>query len=332
MSFLVAEASVRLKKNHKLLRISDLISWGKIALLLGKMNRSGMGPCPYEPVMMMKALILQQWHSLSDPELEEALRVRLDFMVFTGFEGEVPDETTLCRFRGKLIELNLLETIFKEINLDLEKQGLKVNPSKGAVVDATIISSAGRPQKQMDAVVIDREEPVTVECHNLQLSSDADARWLKKGDKSYFGYKGFIITDSDKGFIEHVHVTSANVSETRELKAVIEGLQMNCLYGDKGYASLENREHLKNLNIEDGIMHRAFRNKPLTEDEKAKNHAISKKRFVVERCFGTLKRQFKFVRASYYTKAKVQAQMILKAISYNLLKAFHCKKYMARYA
>jgi transposase, IS5 family len=197
--------------------------------------------------MMVKALILQQWHSLSDPELEEALRVRLDFMLFTGFEGEVPDETTLCRFRDKLIELNILETIFKKINSDLEKQGLKANPSRGAVVDATIISSAGRPQKQMDCEIVDRKEPMHVECHNLQFSSDKDARWLKKGDKSYFDYKGFIITDSEKSFIEHVHVTSANASEMKELKAVMEGLEISELYADKGYACKENREHLKKL-------------------------------------------------------------------------------------
>lgn len=52
------------------------------------MGRSGMGPSSYEPITMVKALILQQWHSLSDPELEEALRIRIDFMLFTGIERE----------------------------------------------------------------------------------------------------------------------------------------------------------------------------------------------------------------------------------------------------
>jgi IS5 family transposase len=332
MSFLTIEAKYRLKKDHKLLMIKELIDWDQIALIAGKMGRSGMGPTAYEPLMMIKALILQQWHSLSDPELEEALRVRIDFMLFTGFEGEIPDETTLCRFRGKLIELNLLEAIFKQINKDLENRGLKVNPSKGAVVDATIISSAGRPQKQMDGVVIDRQEPVVVKCQNPQYSSDNDARWLKKGNKSYFGYKGFVVTDSEQGFIEHVHVTPANVSETRELKSVIKGLETNCLYGDKGYASADNRELLKNLQIEDGIMCKAARNRPLTEADKEKNRSISKRRFIVERCFGTLKRQFKFVRASYCSTLKVQGQMILKAIAFNLLKAFHCRYYRAKNA
>ena len=60
---------------------------------------SGYGPQGYPPLSLFKALILQAWHSLSDPGLEEALRVRLDFMTFTGFDMDIPDETTFCRFR-----------------------------------------------------------------------------------------------------------------------------------------------------------------------------------------------------------------------------------------
>ncbi|MEJ1976325.1 MAG: transposase [Acetobacteraceae bacterium] len=45
-----------------------------------------------------------QWYRLSDPELEEALADRLSFRRFVGLslQDRVPDETTLCRFRGML--------------------------------------------------------------------------------------------------------------------------------------------------------------------------------------------------------------------------------------
>ncbi len=39
----------------------------------------------------LKALVLQAWHSLSDAQLEEALRVRLDFMIITDFIEDVPN-------------------------------------------------------------------------------------------------------------------------------------------------------------------------------------------------------------------------------------------------
>ena len=54
---------------------------------------------------MVRALLLQQWYSLSDPELEEALSDRLSFRRFAGLslEEEVPDHSTLSRFRSQLV-------------------------------------------------------------------------------------------------------------------------------------------------------------------------------------------------------------------------------------
>ena len=63
-------------------------------------------------------------------------------MMFTGFElleDKIPDETTLCRFRNRLIEKRLDKKLFKEINFQLESLGLKVKNSSGAILDATII-------------------------------------------------------------------------------------------------------------------------------------------------------------------------------------------------
>lgn len=99
---------------------------------------------------MFKALLLQSWHSLSDPELEEALRVRIDFMLFTGMgiENEVPDETTICRFRNKLVSQELDQELLEEINGQLELQGLKVGKATGAVIDASVIESAARPKSK----------------------------------------------------------------------------------------------------------------------------------------------------------------------------------------
>lgn len=55
---------------------------------------------------MFKLMLLGQWHNLSDPQLEQALKMRVDFMVFTGFEpaaGGMRDATTICRFRNRLV-------------------------------------------------------------------------------------------------------------------------------------------------------------------------------------------------------------------------------------
>jgi IS5 family transposase len=110
MSFLRLEATSRLGKENKLIKLDKIINWEKIGkklkgLYAYEINGEG-GQEPYDSLKMFKAILLGQWYTLSDPALEESLKVRLDFLMFTGLEGEVPDETTLCGLWKKLIETN----------------------------------------------------------------------------------------------------------------------------------------------------------------------------------------------------------------------------------
>ena len=137
--------------------------------------------------------------------------------------------------------------------------------------------------------------------------------------RSYFGYKGFAVADTE-GYIQDVSVESANAPEVSKLEGMLPSIKAETLYADKGYASEDNRKLLKDK-FKDGIMHKAARNRPLTDGQKEANKLISKVRYIIEQDFGTLKRRFDFTRASYMTKQKVETQFRLKAICLNLLKA-----------
>ena len=63
--------------------------------------------------------------------------------------------------------------------------------------------------------------------------------------------------------------------------------------------SKENRQHLKDHQLLDGIMRKAQRNRPLTEAQTKRNRYLSKTRYVVEQSFGTLHRKFRYARAAY---------------------------------
>ena len=329
MSFFTLGAINRVGIENQLVKLNTLIDWSLIAPILKglfkyEINGKG-GQKPYNSLCMFKAILLGQWHNLSDPALEEALRIRLDFILFTGLESpeEVPDETTLCRFRNILIEKGLDESLFQAINRQLENLGLKIEKAHGAVVDATILQSAARPRRTVENPEQDRNEIEKPSCSKMEYSADKDASWLVKGKKFYFGYKGFVIADSEKGYIHKVCVTSANVSECRQLPSLLKEITNKRVYADKGYCSLENREFLKNKSLKDGIMHKATRGKNLKYSQKLFNRQVSKKRFIVEQAFGTLKRLFHFSRASYFSRIKVETQMKFKVICFNLLKAIN---------
>lgn len=107
-SFLSSELSMRLHKDNILVKLSSLLDWQELGVLLKNIHKAGrkhhLGPLEYDPLKMSKAVLLGQWYTLSDPALEESLRVRLDFIFFTGFDSvtSIPDETTLCRFRKEI--------------------------------------------------------------------------------------------------------------------------------------------------------------------------------------------------------------------------------------
>lgn len=315
MDFFMYGAQKRIKKDNYLVRLDRLIQWSAVdkflrGIHLNEENPKG-GPKAYNNLSMFKAMLLGQWHSLSDPALEEALRLRLDFMLFTGFEmaEETPDETTLCRFRNKLVEKGLYVQVFAEINRQLEGHGIKVKEAEAALVDATIISSAARPRKTI-------EEDGTV-----AESADRDARWVTKGKKSYFGYRGYAIADGDKGFIQHISVKPANESEIKQLPNLLKHANGKRLLTDKGFASHGNRRATKEMGIKDGISYKASRNHPLRYSQRLFNKIIARRRFRIEQAFGTLKRRFQMNRASYFGRAKVEAQMYYKAMCLNLTKA-----------
>ncbi len=96
-----------------------------------------------------------------------------------------------------------------------------------------------------------------------------------------------------------------------------EGTLIAC---DKGYASQENRNILNDMKLRDCIMNKAARNRPLTESEILFNQNISKLRYKVERCFGTLKRQYGFHRARYLGIVKTEMEFYLNAFAFNVKK------------
>ncbi|HHK5607582.1 TPA: IS5 family transposase, partial [Neisseria cinerea] len=198
------------------------------------------------------------------------------------------------------------------------EKNLKVEKESAAVIDATIIQTAGGKQRQ--AIEVDDEGQISGQ---TTPSKDSDARWIKKNGLYKLGYKQHTRTD-EEGYIEKLHITPANTYECNHLLPLLEGLPKDTtVYADKGYDSEENRQHLEEHQLLDGIMRKAHRNRPLEEAQTKRNRYLSKTRYVVEQSFGTLTlhRKFRYARAAYFWLIKVSAQSHLKTMCLNLLKA-----------
>ena len=89
---------------------------------------------------MVKILLLQQWYTLSDTLMEEALDDRIPFRRFVGLglEDDTPDYSTISRFRTELANRGLAEKLFHELGRQLEKRGLF---QAGTLMDATLVEA-----------------------------------------------------------------------------------------------------------------------------------------------------------------------------------------------
>ena len=84
-----------------LLKLEQLIDWQPIEHYLNHQRtrylRGHRGRSAYPLLSMFKAVLLGQWHSLSDPELEHNLITRIDFHLFCRFdEMTIPEHNNLA--------------------------------------------------------------------------------------------------------------------------------------------------------------------------------------------------------------------------------------------
>jgi len=318
----------RKHSNTFLDKIHQFIDFREVEKILKKKYKktaSADGRPAYPPLPMFKLLLLQRWYGLSDPGLEEALNDRISFIRFSGFSfvSSLPDYSTICRFRNTLLGLGLYEKLFEEIMGQLESRGLLVRESNGAIIDATIIESSRKPRKVMEIMPEDRKEETT-ETPTATYSDDADATWIKKGKKPYYGYKAHVSVDAKDGYVIGGHVTPANTADTTELERLINESRLpegSSVLADKGYASEKNRTILVEKKLKDGIMYKAARNKPLTLIQIILNKLISSVRYKVERSIGTLKRGYHFFRMRYTGLKKGNMEFLLNAMAFNMKKA-----------
>jgi transposase, IS5 family len=260
----------------------------------------------WPPLMMIKALLLQQWYGLSDPGLEEALSDRLSFRRFVGLgldEGQ-PDHSVISRFRKTLRERGLDKALFEEVERQLEARGLLLK--SGTLMDATVVAAAvkkpGPPSGSRSAL-------------------DVDADWTRKGGKSLFGYKAHVGVDEGSGLIRRAELSSAKVYESEVAEALICGDE-RAVYGDKAYEHKDRRARLKMAGVKDRIMHRSHKYQAgLPPWQARRNKLISPIRSAVERVFGTLKRSYGYSRVRYRGLAANLLQLRMLCIAYNLRRA-----------
>ena len=81
---------------------------------------------------------------------------------------------------------------------------------------------------------------------NKHRQKDTDARWTKKNNKSYFGYKNHIKVDAKSKLIKQYIVRSAEIHDSVEFEnLLVERDKGQQVYADSAYRSKEMEEMIK---------------------------------------------------------------------------------------
>ena len=241
--------------------VHELIDWSRIESLLAGLHSSRRGEKAWPPLMMFKALLLQSWYALSDPALEKQLARDLLFRRFIGLSisESVPDHSTLWRFRQLLEKQHLMTTLLNGINDQLAEQGLYIKAGEVSIIDASVIEAKQcRPHKREDG----------------SSTQDPDADWNVKvasdgRRKSTYGYKAHINVD-EEGLIKALAYTAGNVHDSNHFTTLLKGNE-SAAYADSAYQSEMHTDWLTARGIENRLIKRAYRNRPLSQEDKVFN-------------------------------------------------------------
>lgn len=306
------------RTNATLARLDALVPWQNLVTPIRALpeyakyihDPTRPGQRPIDPIVMVKSMMLQKWFGLSDPQIEEQLKDRISFRRFVALaqDDPTPDETSFVRFRARLREAKLDETIFAAVLAHIEKQGLLVK--QGTVVDATIIEQArGKKTGGKDSD------------GNDLSTRDPEAGFTKKHGRSYHGYKLHAAVDQGSAIITDTITSSASDHDSQYIDALIED-EKRAVFADSAYSDRERRQRLEKRRVLPGICYKRVRGqKELSRWQKKFNKLVAKVRAIGEHPFGWMKKLMNLRRCRYRGLRRNGFDFTLTAAAYNLKRA-----------
>lgn len=242
---------------------------------------------------MLRMYLLQVWFNLSDEGVEDAIYDSYAFRKFMKIdfaEEQVPDATTLLKFRHLLERNHLGEAFFEAIKRVMDESGHIMHG--GTIVDATII-----------------EAPSSTK--NAEKKRDPEMHQVQKGNTWHFGMKCHVGVDAGSGLVHSITATPANTADITEAHKLLRA-DDEFAYGDNGYAGIAKRPEIRNdehLSKIDFRINRRPKSLPklpgdMIDWEREIEHRKSAVRCKVEHVFRIVKNTFHFRKVRYKGLAK----------------------------
>ena len=281
------------EQGDPLLRLSRVIDWEGFRPLLDQILKTDSkgkgGRPPFDYVMMFKVLVLQRYYNLSDDQTEYQILDRMSFMRFLGLglSDKVPDSKTVWHFRERLTKAGGVEQLFAHFGAGLDAAGLLAH--EGSIVDASFVEvPRQRNSREENAEIKSGKTPESwPSTPNKLRQKDVDARWVKKDNVNYYGYKNHVKADAKSKLVTCYAVTPASTHDSQPMPGLLyESDKDQPLHADSAYGGKPLEKVYQVIGLQAHINEKGTPGHPLTDDQKAGNREKSRVRARVEHIFG----------------------------------------------
>jgi transposase, IS5 family len=313
-------------------KLAGRIDWQVFVPVLERALRKeakGPGGRPsYDSLLMFKILILQRYYNVSDEQTQYQITDRLSFQRFLGLrlEDRIPDQKTIWLFRDSLTKSEAIKPLFEAFSAQLEREGLLAH--EGQIVDASFVDAPKqRNTREENETIKSGGIPEDWKLHPAKLhQKDTDARWTKKNNVTYYGYKNHVKVCRESKLITTYDVTDASVHDSQGLEGLLDDNdKKQTLHADSAYAGAEFRTMLRKRGIRPHIHAKGYRNKPLTKSQLRRNRIKSKIRARVEHVFGFIENSMNGSRIRSIGIERARGIVGLMNLTYNLFRCLQLK-------
>ena len=326
-------------EGHFLRALERVVDWGAfterlVALYRGKAR---IGRPPYNPVVILKMLVLAYLYDVSERQTEAYVNDSLSGKWFLGLavDEAAPDHSTLTAFKRRITEQageaclrDLLEEIIRQAaGAGVAFGSIQVVDSTHTVADVNVAKDDRRQKKE-------GKEP-----------RDKGARWGVKGKhkvrdeegkeievKEYFyGFKAHTSMNSEAQMITSVVVTAGNQTDGKQFPALVEldekhELPIEIYTGDRGYDDTENHYLLKSKKLQSSLKLNNYRTQKKDKNKEVWVELLAsegyragqRERYKIERKYGEAKEYHGLRRCRYVGRMRYVIQAYLTAIALNV--------------
>jgi IS5 family transposase len=320
-------------EGHFLRRLDAVVDWEMFTPKLIRLYRGGAkrGRPPYNPVVILKMLLISFLYDLSERQAEAYVNDSLSAKCFLGLAVDEagPDHSTLTKFKER-IEKHGKEALLEELLRDVVAMGM----SKGVVFGSIQVVDSTHTLADVNVSKDDHRDD------QGKPRRDREARWGVKGKRRgkggsephfFYGYKMHTAMNAESEMITSLVLTGGNAHDGKQFPTLVEkdgeqGLPIDTYAADRGYDDSENHYLLETLEMHSAIILNDYRtrkkdkNKQVWIDLKKtpQYQAGTKERYKIERKFGEAKANHGLRRCRYVGRLRYAIQAYLTAIALNL--------------